>query len=154
MAEDEGITQHVSSDAIRHDINLHFDPTLYTKPEAVIPLYEGASVSLLEAISQHLDWFTSQPGTSKESLSHILRIQHHSILPTVNLLPDSYESLMKVVSPFLIQPITFHACQNDYILYRNYLIITFHLLNHVVEAISRLGPVYGTWMYPFERFNS
>lgn len=33
-------------------------------------------------------------------------------------------------------------------------VITFHLLNHVVEGISKLGPVYGTWMYSFERFNS
>ena len=26
--------------------------------------------------------------------------------------------------------------------------------HHIPEGIRRLGPVYGTWMYPFERFNS
>jgi len=29
-----------------------------------------------------------------------------------------------------------------------------HLLRHIVEGMQRYGPVYGTWMYPFERFNS
>ena len=29
-----------------------------------------------------------------------------------------------------------------------------HLLHHAVEGIQRYGPVYSTWMYPFERFNS
>jgi hypothetical protein len=27
-------------------------------------------------------------------------------------------------------------------------------MRHVVEGIGRFGPVYGTWMYSFERFNS
>lgn len=29
-----------------------------------------------------------------------------------------------------------------------------HLLHHVVAGIKQFGPVYGTWMYSFERFNS
>ena len=33
-------------------------------------------------------------------------------------------------------------------------VITLHLLHHVVEGICRLGPVYASWMYCFERFNS
>lgn len=33
--------------------------------------------------------------------------------------------------------------------------ITTHLLHHIVPlSIARFGPVYGTWMYVFERFNS
>ncbi|XP_065893669.1 uncharacterized protein [Dysidea avara] len=32
--------------------------------------------------------------------------------------------------------------------------ITTHLLHHVVDGIERFGPVYSTWMYPYERFNS
>jgi len=32
--------------------------------------------------------------------------------------------------------------------------ITTHLLHHVVNGIRQFGPVYSTWMYPFERFNS
>ena len=29
-----------------------------------------------------------------------------------------------------------------------------HLLHHIVSGIKQFGPVYGTWMYSFERFNS
>lgn len=101
------------------DVTGHFDPTLYNKPDVVAPLYEGASITLLEAVSQHLDWFTSHPGTSKEALFNVLHMYHNNILPSGNLLPESYEELMKIVSPFLIKPITFHACQNDCILFRN-----------------------------------
>ena len=32
--------------------------------------------------------------------------------------------------------------------------ITTHILHHVVSGIKRYGPVYGTWMYVFERFDS
>lgn len=32
--------------------------------------------------------------------------------------------------------------------------ITMHLLHHIPEGIEVYGPVYGTWMYNFERFNS
>ena len=29
-----------------------------------------------------------------------------------------------------------------------------HLIPHIVSGIKQFGPVYGTWMYPYERFNS
>lgn len=29
-----------------------------------------------------------------------------------------------------------------------------HLMHHIAEGIEKFGPVYSTWMYPFERFNS
>lgn len=32
--------------------------------------------------------------------------------------------------------------------------ITTHILHHIPDGIRRYGPVYGTWMYVFERFNS
>ena len=83
------------------------------------PLFEGASISILEAVSEHLDWFTSHPGTSKEALSRILFMEHHRILPPDNKLPDSYESAMKLIKPYLIEPMTYHACRNDCILFRN-----------------------------------
>lgn len=111
-----GLSQNSLSD--KSFTNMHFDPTLYSKPEAQLPLYEGSSITLLEAISQYLEWFTSHPGVSKEALSHSLKMQH-KILPPGNLLPDDYESMMTLVSPFLIEPIIFHACANDCILYRN-----------------------------------
>lgn len=33
-------------------------------------------------------------------------------------------------------------------------VIVFHLLHHLPMFIKRFGPVYGFWMYPYERFNS
>ena len=32
--------------------------------------------------------------------------------------------------------------------------ITTHLLHHIPDGLKNYGPVYGTWMYVFERFNS
>ena len=32
--------------------------------------------------------------------------------------------------------------------------ITMHLLHLIPDGIATYGPVYGTWMYSFERFNS
>ena len=97
--------------------NTHFYPSLYEQPDALVPLYEGAEVTLLEAITQHFDWFTAHPGTSKQALSHILHMQNSSILLAGNHLPSSYDAALKIIDPFLIQPVTFHACilfRNDY----------------------------------------
>jgi len=33
-------------------------------------------------------------------------------------------------------------------------VITNHILHHVPEGIEKFGPVHGTWMFPYERFNS
>lgn len=56
---------------------------------------EEAPVTLLEAVAEHLLWFTDHPGTSKQALIDILHImQHHTILPT---LPDSYYKALKIV---------------------------------------------------------
>ena len=45
-------------------------------------------------------------------------MEHTEILPPGNKLPSSYGEAVKAVEPFLIQPITFHACLNDCILFR------------------------------------
>ena len=29
-----------------------------------------------------------------------------------------------------------------------------HLLHHIVDSIELYGPVYSTWMFAYERFNS
>lgn len=55
------------------------------------PLYDGANVTILQTLAKHFNWFTSHPGTSKEALSGVLKVQH-DILPKGHLLPDSYAS--------------------------------------------------------------
>ena len=50
-------------------------------------------------------------------MSDMLHFQHHRVLPLANQLPSSYEAAMKIVEPFLINPIIFHACPNDCIIF-------------------------------------
>ena len=95
-----------------------YDMSVYESPIATKPLFDGASTTLLEAVVEHLLWFSEHPGISKEALSDMLHLQHHRILPPGNVLPHSYEAALKVVEPFLIKPVAFHVCPNDCIVYR------------------------------------
>ena len=95
-----------------------FQPALYEDFQAIAPLYEGSTVSVLEAVTHHMHWFTQHPGTSKDALSSILHMQHTKVLPQPNLLPDSYSAAMKLIEPFLIQPLVFDVCPNDCMIFR------------------------------------
>ena len=33
-------------------------------------------------------------------------------------------------------------------------VVTNHILHHLPEGIQKFGPVHGTWMFAYERFNS
>ena len=33
-------------------------------------------------------------------------------------------------------------------------VIIMHLIRHIVDGMQQFGPVYATWMYGYERFNS
>ena len=79
----------------------HFDASEYEHGVAIAPLYEGASVTVLETVAQHLLWFTDHPGTSKRALTDILHMQHHSI--NVILLQSQI-----IVKPWLVQIIYGH----------------------------------------------
>ena len=65
-----------------------------------IPLYEGASLSVLDALVKYLRWFSEHPGISKKALSDILKMEHTEILPPGNNLPSSYGEAVKAVEPF------------------------------------------------------
>ena len=100
------------------EISQHFDCSLYEGSNVAAPLYEGANVTVFEAVAHHLQWFTAHPGTSKDALSDILHTQHYKILPQPNMLPSSYSAAMKVVEPFLVQPLVLDVCQNDCVIFR------------------------------------
>ena len=121
----------------------HFDPSQYENLVATTPLYAGGKITVLQAVAQHFIWFTAHPGTSKQALSDILCMQHHEILPSGNLLPDSYNSAMKVIEPYLLQPLTFHAC--DCIIFHN----EYHSLTHCPKCGSSR---YKNDMVPVRRF--
>ena len=82
------------------------------------PLYDGATISIMDALVKYFSWFSKHPGISKEALSEVLRIEHNEILPSGNKLPSSYNDGLKLVEPFLIQLIVFHACPKDCIIFR------------------------------------
>lgn len=97
-----------------------YDMSIYENEQlSCTPLYEGASLSLLNALVKYFKWYSEHPGISKEALSDILRLEHSEVLPSGNKLPSSFTDAMKLVEPFLIQPILFHACPNDCIIFRN-----------------------------------
>ena len=95
------------------------------------PIYDGAALSAMDSLVTYLHWFSSHPSISKEALSDILRMEHYEVLPLSdilrmehyevlpqgNRLPSSYHDAMKLVEPFLIQPIVFHVCSNDCVLF-------------------------------------
>ena len=95
-----------------------YDMSVYNRSAVDIPLYEGASTTVLDSLIEQFSWFGDHPGISKEALSDMLYMLHHHTLPPHNMLPDSYDSAMKVIEPFLVTPVVFHACPNDCIIYR------------------------------------
>lgn len=88
--------------------------------EGDVKLYEGSSLSRLQAISLLLSWFGSSPGMSKHSLSCLLNLLHTHILPPGNLLPSSYKEATKLLRPYLSPVKDYHCCINDCIIYRDY----------------------------------
>ena len=100
-------------------MEFHFNASLYESSVATTPLYDGASITLLQALCRYFDWFSSHGGVSKEALSELLYTHHHFILPYGNRLPDSYEGALRILKPYLMETITFHVCPNDCVVFRN-----------------------------------
>lgn len=88
------------------------------KIEEELPLYEGSSTSVLEALAGYFDWFTTHPSVSKSALSELLKFEHENILPPGNNLPSSYEEALKFVRPHMLDTVTYHTCPNDCVIFR------------------------------------
>lgn len=151
MLSDEDSSMHGLSREATPDQDLviddcqHFDSAVYEKFEATTPLYEGSKVTVLQAVAHHMLWFTDHPGTSKDALSSILHMQHTEILPQPNALPDSYSAALKLIEPFLIQPLVFDVCQNDCVIFRG----AYATLTECPVCTSKR---YKTKMIPYRRF--
>ena len=69
-------------------------------------------------------------------------------------------ALMERDFPMTLQVLTYDTYNNNHnsylcrLLWPNMQVITMHLLHHIPEGLSKYGPVYGTWMWQYERFNS
>lgn len=85
---------------------------------AASPLLHSSSTwTLLETLVHLFYWFSSHPSISKEAFSKNLQMWH-SILPEGNCLPTSYRSAYKIIKPYLVPEMVFHACVNDCVLFR------------------------------------
>lgn len=107
---------------------------LYSEGIATTPLYEGSSTTVLQTLVQLFTWFSEHPGISKEALLSLLYLQHHTILPPGNLLPDSYQAALTEIEPFLVQTQVYHACPRDCILFRG----NYACLSNCPECSSHL----------------
>ena len=108
-----------SEAAANLNTSVTFDASMYSSSEcAQAPLYPGSSVTLLQAVASQFLWFSSNPGISKESLSHQFTVQKY-LLPVNNILLNNYEEAYAVIKPFLVNTISFHACPHDCVLFRD-----------------------------------
>ena len=74
-----------------------YDMSVYDSEQlSCTPLYDGASLSLMDALVKYLKWFSEHPGISKV-LSDILKLVHNEVLPRRNILPSSFADAMKLV---------------------------------------------------------
>ena len=91
---------------------------LYSSNKANLPLFEGSSVTVLQALCGYLAWFTEHLGMSKSAFSDLLRLHHEQILPSGNSLPSSYDEAYAFIKPFLLHFVVYDACPNDCVLFR------------------------------------
>lgn len=77
-----------------------FDTSIYDDHEVSRPLYPGSNLTLLQALVKYMLWFTEHPYVSKEAMSDMLKFQHVSVLPSNNILPDSFSKALKLWSLF------------------------------------------------------
>lgn len=85
---------------------------------STLPLFEGSSKTVLEALAGYFYWFSSHPSISKSALSSLLSHEHFNVLPPGNNLPSTYEQAVNFIKPQLLPTVCYHVCPNDCVLFR------------------------------------
>ena len=85
---------------------------------STLPLFEGSSTTVLEALAGYFYWFSNHPSISKSALSSLLNHEHFNVLPPGNNLPSSYEQAYNVIKSHLLPTVCYHVYPNDCILFR------------------------------------
>ena len=88
-------------------------------PHPQPPLYSGSKLSMFQALSILLSWFSLHPGISKSALDHLLKILHLFILPTDNELPTNYNDARKMFSDYPTPVQNYDCCVNDCVIFRD-----------------------------------
>ena len=76
-------------------------------------------MTVLETLFEIMKDYSYTPNTSMSSVSSRLSTWKNTILESNNNLPDSFDSALKLLEPFLMPLFTYHVCPNDCILFRN-----------------------------------
>lgn len=106
-----------TSESDDHEDTENSRTDIYASEKALLPLFEGSSVTVLQVLAGFFAWFTEHPSTSKSALNDLL-ILNKNILPVPNNLPRTYEEAYQFVKPFLLTSKVYHVCKNDCIIYR------------------------------------
>ncbi|XP_074352953.1 uncharacterized protein LOC141692115 [Apium graveolens] len=80
------------------------------------PLFEGSECTKLESVLKLHNW-KARFGVSDKAFTDLLQ-SIGSILPKDNLLPSNMYEAKKTLTDLGLEYIKFHACPNDYVLYR------------------------------------
>ena len=94
------------------------DPDLYKSHWSAKARFNNR-LSLLEYCFDAARIFVSQPNASKESVSNHLYTNKYNLAETLNNdLPETFDQMVNILTPFLMPQIVYHVCKNDCIIYR------------------------------------
>lgn len=79
--ESESIDAEIFREVPDYLQQLTNEQELYCSAKANLPLFEGSTVNVLQALCGSFSWFTGHPGTSKSALLDLLRLHHREIFP-------------------------------------------------------------------------
>lgn len=80
------------------------------------PLFENSEHTVRQTVSRYVTQFVDK-SISKQGLSNILEIAADT-LPKPNILPNSYDKLIQLISPELLTIIKENVCMNECIVFR------------------------------------
>ena len=112
-ADERKYSRNAFDSAPKHEASV-FDSGI-----AIQQLFDGSDETVLIAITRELVKFSSTTGMSKRALNANLK-QQHDMLPKPNNMPETYEHALAMAEPYMIPLVTYDACINDCILFRDY----------------------------------
>ena len=114
--------KHMQEDFIQRNVSIRpkfeFSEDVYREPKLHQPLYDGSSVTLLEAITKHFYTFSIHNGMSKGALSDILQNEKNT-LPAPNILPGTYAEAKKLIQHLLMPLKKYEVCINDCLIFKD-----------------------------------
>ena len=96
-----------------------YNPISYETNElALLNLYAGSEISVLDYIFIEFRKFVSHPSYAKRSVTENFRSDKEFKLPKPDLCPSSFDNAKGLVKDFLVPIQTYDVCQNDCVVFR------------------------------------